>query len=83
MLCFLVLMQNGDGLMDKSPDYITEKVHMLRSGSDAFAYLDINNMRIVLLYCDKWGIEISKEIAEEMKLQNESEAELRGKGFSF
>jgi hypothetical protein len=82
MICFLVLMQNN-GLMDKSPVYIIEKKDLLRSGFDAFLYLDIYNMRKVKAYCDAWHIEMPEKCAEELTLQEEALKELQAKGFEF
>ena len=74
-ICFLVLMQNGGGLNDKSPDYIMEKTSMLRAGIHAFAYLDIHNMRKVCAWCELWGVELPEAVAKEMQLQNSTAAE--------
>lgn len=76
MICFLVLMQNGGGLEDKSPDYIAEKCFMLGAGYNAFAYLDIYNMRKAVAWCEAWGVEVPPEVASEMRLQNEAATEL-------
>lgn len=81
MICFLVLMENGKGLSEKSPDYITEKAHMLRSGLNAFAHLDIYNMRKVVAWSEKWGVQLDTKIIEEMSRQNHAAAELEEKGF--
>jgi len=72
MLCFLVLMQNGEGLMDKAPSYITEKTYMLRSGYEAFAALDIYNMRKVADWCKRWHVEMPQVCAEELARQEEA-----------
>jgi hypothetical protein len=80
MICFLVLMQNNGGLSDKSPDYITEKTHMLSSGFDAFAYLDIYNMEKAAAWCVKWGIELPKQIDAELTMQQEARTDLEEKG---
>lgn len=83
MVCFLVLMQNGGGLMDKSPDYITEKTHMLRAGLEAFSYLDIHNMRKVIAWCDSWGVEVPELVKEEMGRQERALAELNNLGLDL
>lgn len=77
MIRFLVLMQNGDGLTDKSPDYVTEKTHILRAGLDAFAYLDIHNMEKTAAWCAKWGIELPKEVDAELTRQQEALSSFR------
>ncbi len=65
MICFLVLMQNGNGLYDKSPGYITEKTHILTAGTDAFAYLDVHNMGVVMKWCELWGVTPDQKVKEE------------------
>lgn len=83
MVCFLVLMQNGEGLIDKAPDYITEKIPMLREGLNAFAYLDINNMRKAVAWCDEWKVEVPEEIRMEMARQDKAEMELKALGYDL
>ena len=83
LLCFLVLMQGGDGFMGKSSSYITEKTRMMNLGLDAFGYLDINNMRKVNEWCSVWGVEMPEKCAEELKRQGDAEKELIEKGFIF
>lgn len=73
MICFLVLMENGNGLSGKSPDYITEKMSMLRAGVNAFGYLDICNMRKAMKWCEEWKIAPPPEVAEEFRLQEGAE----------
>jgi len=60
-LCFLVLMQSGEGILDKHPSYIREKERMLDAGYEAFFELDIHNMRKVRQYCEHWGILLPRE----------------------
>lgn len=72
MICFLTLMQNGDGLIDKHPDYIEEKINMLQSRYHAFGYLDYHNMTKVIEYLKAWHIEIPEIIESEYKLQTEA-----------
>ncbi len=83
MVCFLVLMENGDGIEGKHPDYIAEKTVMLRAGLDAFGYLDINNMRRVVSWHTTWNVELPEKIKKEMELQNKAERELREKGIEL
>jgi hypothetical protein len=83
MICFLVLIQNNHGLEEKSPDYITEKTSMLRAGYDAFAYLDIHNMRKACQWCHDWHIDIPTDVALEMQCQNEAAENLAAKGFNL
>lgn len=83
MLCFLVLMQNDDGLIDKAPIYIAEKTHLLRHGYDAFAALDIYNMRKVVAWCARWGVELPDPVKNEWELQEVAFEELKDKGFNL
>lgn len=80
LVCFLVLMENGEGLMDKHLDYIREKVSMWEMGDDAFGKLDIHNMRKVKAWCDKWGIEMPEGPADYLKKCEEAAAELLARG---
>lgn len=83
MICFLVLMQNGDGLIDKSPDYIDEKMSVLHSGLNAFSYLDIHNMHKVIDWCDQWGVQVPEIIRMEMAHQDNADLELKAMGFDL
>jgi len=83
MLCFLVLMQNGEGVIDKSPDYITEKTWMLRAGFDAFAALDIYNLRKVDAWCKAWGVGMPAKCAEYLKMEEEAFESLKNKGIEL
>lgn len=83
MICFLVLMQDGNGLVDKAPDYIAEKTHMLGIGFNAFAYLDIYNMRKVKEWCDMWKVEMPEFCAKELALQEEALERLREAGIDL
>lgn len=83
MICFLVLMQNGEGLIDKSPDYITEKTYMLRAGLDAFSFLDIHNMGKVVAWHEEWKVELPEKVANEYKMQVDAWMDLKSKGFEI
>jgi len=83
MICFLVLMQNGGGLETKAPSYIAEKTFMLNAGYDAFAYLDIHNMRKACQWCHDWHVDIPTEVALEMQRQNEAASSLAASGFEI
>lgn len=62
MVCFLVLMQNGQGILDKHPDYIEEKQAMLTDGYDAFGRLDYSNMAKVIEWHTTWEVKLADEI---------------------
>lgn len=83
MICFLVLMQNRDGLEDKAPIYIFEKTYMLKAGYDAFAALDIHNMRRAVEYCRMWHVELPDVIKKEMQLQEGAFSDLKTAGFDL
>ena len=76
MVCFLVLMQNGEGIKDKAPGYIEEKLKMLHMGEDAFAMLDIDNMKKVRDYCDFWKVEMPEKCRDYLKDSEDAYAEL-------
>jgi hypothetical protein len=83
MLCFLVLMENGQGISDKSPVYIGEKMYLLKHGIEAFGALDIHNMRKVKAWCDKWHIEMPKECQKYLEESEKAYAELQARGFEL
>lgn len=83
MVCFLVLMQNGKGVLDKSPLYIGEKVAMINEEWNAFAYLDIHNMRKVMEWLVAWKFEPPVEVAERFKAECEAWEELKEKGIEI
>ena len=83
LICYNVLMACNDGYKDKSPDYMAEKVAMLSEGYNAFAYLDIHNMRKVIGYLVTWKQPIPDVIQKEMDLQNEAATELAAEGFEL
>lgn len=55
-------MAHGNGLLDKSPDYILEKMSMVSDGWDAFARLDFNGQNMVLGWLHRWNILIPGDI---------------------
>lgn len=73
MICFLMLMGcDHEGMMTKSPDYIHEKTVALKMGYDAFALLDIFNMRKVVQWHRRWGIQLPPIIEEELRRQEDA-----------
>jgi hypothetical protein len=84
MIAFLVLMTGGRGLLDKAPEYIQEKAWAARSrGLDAFAMLDIYNMRRFMEYCKVWKVEVPKEIQERYDAEEGAAKELAAKGIEL
>jgi len=83
LVCYLVLMENGGGILDKSPDYIAEKRNLLHMGYVAFRALDIYNMRKVIRWCHDWHVEIPKLISDELSMQEQALESLRSKGIEL
>jgi len=57
LVAFLALMQSGEGLIDKSPDYILEKfstVALNRGNPDPAWALDATNRAIGQAWVDRW-----------------------------
>lgn len=80
LICFLVLMENGEGVLDKHLDYIKEKLFMWDEGYEAFGMLDIHNMRKVKLWCDRWGVEMPEGPADYLAKSEEAVKELEARG---
>ncbi len=83
LICFLVLMENGDGLIDKSSTYISEKTWMLRAGLDAFSALDYHNMRKVKRWCDKWRVDMPLTARKRLIEEENALVELKKQGLNF
>lgn len=63
-ICYLALMQSGDGLISKHPTYVEEKKYVLEMGWGAFAALDMYNQRTVISWLKNWGFEIPEVVEE-------------------
>lgn len=83
LLCFTVLMENGDGIIEKAPQYVFEKSILLDVGYSAFAHLDFYNMSKVVNWHQFWSVDLPEEVAKEYKMQQEAVAELKAKGFDL
>jgi hypothetical protein len=58
IVAFCVLMQNGEGIKSKAPDYIRQKIRrcmMLGTRDDVRAIMDLENQRIFDDYFESWG----------------------------
>jgi len=68
-VCYLVLMQNGDGVISKAPLYIQENANILSANDPmiSFAHLDLANQQKVLLYCTEWDVEVPKDVLKYYK----------------
>lgn len=64
LVCFLSLMQGGDGLLGKHPDYIREKMVILKTKEDAYGFLDRPNQERVLAWINEWGLELPDAIGK-------------------
>lgn len=80
LTCYLVLMQNGEGILDKHPDYILEKQRLLESGFSAFGALDLHNMRKVKEWCERWNIAMPEDAAVYLEESEKAAKELADKG---
>ena len=57
IVAFAILMENNDGIIGKSPDYILEKFdrYCLSENKDEYAWgLDANNKQKLLDWTKKW-----------------------------
>ena len=63
MVAFIVLMEHGLGVLDKSPDYIMEKFkRYMGKDDDSFKWgLDAENSAKVEEYCEKWGVKLFED----------------------
>lgn len=55
LICYHVLT---DGLSDKAPSYLIEKLNLLSEGLDAFGHLDYKNQKKAIDYCLRWGVDV-------------------------
>lgn len=67
LIAFLILMQNGKGIIDKSPEYIREKMSLLKRGAAAAQALDHNNLQLLQEWYNKWSNWMPKGIEEQMR----------------
>ncbi len=61
-LVFSILMQNGNGILDKAPSYIAEKLEICSMMPDPKSLLDLKNQAIYEVYMGMWVV---KEMEEE------------------
>lgn len=59
LVTFCILMEQGKGIISKSPDYIREKFHLTTMCPEKFllSLLDPNNQAKYCEYIEKWAIE--------------------------
>jgi len=53
---FAILMENHDGIVDKSPGYILEKLASAKSYDEPEALLDNNNLSKFKKWADTWKV---------------------------
>ena len=53
---FSILMQNGQGIMDKHPSYLLEKLHSAEIMEHPERLLDLQNRRIFEVWKEKWKV---------------------------
>jgi len=57
IIAFCILMENNDGILGKSPDYVLEKFKRYIEGNEEDGYewgLDMNNKLKLTEYINKW-----------------------------
>ena len=54
LVAFAVLMENGDGIVDKSPEYILEKYHQATRVPDPEQLLDPHNLVKFVKWMNRW-----------------------------
>lgn len=54
LVCFAILMENGGGIRDKSPDYILEKYRRCMNHEAPETMLDMNNQLKLMEYNQTW-----------------------------
>ena len=54
LVAFSILMENGNGILDKAPDYIMEKYKMCMNIPDPFQLLDLTNQSKFNQYMKTW-----------------------------
>jgi len=64
-LVFAILMQHGDGVLAKHPDYMLEKLRVAQRLDEPEVLLDHFNMTIFEEYLQKWHV--SREALSELR----------------
>jgi hypothetical protein len=77
-LCLFVIIAASLTLFDGEP----AKAQM-RFRRDAFARLDIHNMRRVMDWCRAWTVEVPGQITEHFEREVSAEMELRARGIKI
>jgi len=56
LIVFCILMENNDGILGKSPDYITDKYRAINWGPESKGLLDSKNLAKFNKYVETWKI---------------------------
>ena len=65
IVSFCVLMQTHDGIAGQAPNYIDEKLQVLKAGAGhMWAALDGHNQLRVLEWGKKWGVDFESLISQ-------------------
>jgi len=56
LIAFLCLVENGEGFMSKSPEYIIEKYEAMKTHFPMTNLLDENNKKKYEKYLKAWGL---------------------------
>lgn len=80
LVAFCILMENDDGILGKSPNYILEKFEKYCRDTSETKWmfgLDVDNLRKLKKWAEKWfNIDLEKEIEEYYEME---EKESKGK----
>ncbi len=68
-VCFLVLMQHGEGLTSKAPKYIQEKMKASKDPRAAWNMLDKESQLRMCDWADKWHFPLVAVIEELQKME--------------
>jgi hypothetical protein len=60
-ICYHVLMTR-EPFTEQSPEYLYEKLDLLRMGPDAFSMLDYGNQQRCLAYCARWAFALPESV---------------------
>lgn len=56
LVCFAILMENNEGILGKSPDYLMEKYRACVGSREPEALLDACNRNKLAEYRRRWGV---------------------------
>ena len=62
VVCFIVLMENNNGVIGKAPSYIEEKYSLIKNAFYIWSALDGSNEDKVLEWGKRWGVDFESLI---------------------